>query len=139
MQFDVLVMCTMVNRSSISARNPSFTRPSVVMHVMTSTIKLESSDNLGSTLDRALRDYSGTTGIDLTSHPSLDKFQNCRYPDDVVQLLLERETPSESDRNKYRELIDRLLPAVQILCGFSGLVDGAADLVSPEFLLSDHI
>ena len=105
---------------------------------MTSTIT--SSDNLGSTLGRALHNYSGTTGIDLTNHPSLDKFQNCRSPDDVVQLLLlERETPSESDRNKYRELIDRLLPAVQILCGFSGVVDGAADLVSPEFLLSDHI
>jgi len=99
---------------------------------MTSTIT--SSDNLGLTLGRTLHDYSGTAGIDLTNHLSLDKFQNCCSPDDVVQLLLlERETPSESDRNKYRELIDRLLPAVQILCGFSGLVDGAADLVSSDY------
>jgi hypothetical protein len=97
------------------------------------------SDNLRSTFDRALHDYSWTTGIDLTNHRLLDKFQNCRSPDDVVQLLLERETASESDKDKYRNLIDRLLPVVQIVCGFSGVVDGEADLVSSGFLLSDHI
>jgi hypothetical protein len=105
---------------------------------MTSTIT--SSDNLGSILDRALHDYSGTTGINLTSHPSLNKFQNCRSPDDVIQLLLlQRKTASKSDRDTYRELICRLLPVVQIVCGLSGVVDGAADLVSSGFLLSDHI
>jgi hypothetical protein len=103
---------------------------------MTSTIT--SSANPPSTLDRAFHDYSGTTGIDLINHPSFNKFQNCRSPDDVVQQLLERETAFESDRDKYRDLIDRLLPVVQTVCGFSG-VDDAADLVSPEFLLSDHI
>jgi hypothetical protein len=94
---------------------------------MTSTIT--SSANPLSTLDRAFHDYLETTGIDLTSHPSLDKFQNCRSPDDVVQLLLER----ESDRNKYRKLIDCLLPVVEIVCGFSVVVGGAADLVSSDF------
>jgi hypothetical protein len=140
----------MASQSSISARKPTtvvlvlvvrrsnsapFIRPSAVM---TSTIT--SSDNHGSILGRALHNYSGTTGIDLTNHPSLDKFQNCRSPDDVVQLLLpERETASQRDRDKYRDLIDRLLPVVQIVCGVSGVVDGAADLVSPEFLASDYI
>jgi fungal STAND N-terminal Goodbye domain len=141
----------MASQSSISARKPTtvvlvlvgvvrhsnsapFIRPSVVM---TSTIT--SSDNHGSILGRALHNYSGTTGIDLTNHPSLDKFQNCRSPDDVVQQLLGQETAFESDRDKYRDLIDRLLPVVQIVCGFSGVVDGAADLVSPEFLASDYI
>jgi hypothetical protein len=106
---------------------------------MISTTK--SSDDLLSTLDRALRDYSRTTGIDLTNHPSVDKFQNCRSPDDVVQLLLERETAFESDRDKYRDLIGCLLSVIQIVCGFSGIVDAAADLqvVSSGFLLSDHI
>jgi hypothetical protein len=104
---------------------------------MTSTIT--SSANPLSTLDRAFHDYFGTTGIDLTSHPSVDKFQNCRSPDDVVQVLLGREIAFESDRDKYRDLIDRLLPVVQIVCGFSGVIDGAANLVSSEFLLSDHI
>jgi hypothetical protein len=113
---------------SISARNPPFTRPSVVM---ISTIK--SSDEPRSTLDRALRNYSRTTGIDLTNHPSVDKFQNCHSPDDVVQLLLERKNAFESDRDKYRDLIDRLLPVVQIVCELSGVVDGPADLVSLNF------
>ena len=98
---------------------------------MTSTIT--SSANPLSTLDRAFHDYLETTGIDLTSHPSLDKFQNCRSPDDVVQLLLGRETASESDRDKYRKLIDCLLPVVEIVCGFSVVVGGAADLVSSDF------
>jgi fungal STAND N-terminal Goodbye domain len=92
-----------------------------------------SSANPLSTLDRAFHDYFKTTGIDLTSHPSVNKFQNCRSPDDVVQQLPERETASESDRGKYRDLIDRLLPVVQIICGFSGVVDGVADLVSSDF------
>jgi hypothetical protein len=104
---------------------------------MISTIK--SSDEPRPTPYRALRDYIRTTGIDLTNHPSVDKFQNCRSPNDIVQLLLERETAFESDRDKYRDLIDRLLPVVQIVCGLSGVVDGAADLVSSGFLLSDHI
>jgi hypothetical protein len=106
---------------------------------MTSTVTSESSDNLQSTLGRALHNYSRTTDIDLTNHPSLDKFQNCCSPDDVVRLLLERETASESDWEKYRRLIEGLLPVVQIVCGLSGAIDGVADLVSPEFLLSDHI
>ena len=104
---------------------------------MISTIRF--SDNLPSSLDRALHDYSGTTGIDLSNHPSVNKFQNCRSPNDIVQLLLERETAFESDRDKYRDLIDRLLPVVQIVCELSGVVDGAADPVSSGFLLSDHI
>jgi hypothetical protein len=106
---------------------------------MTSTITF--SANPLSTIDRAFYDYFETSGIDLTSHPSVNKFQNCHSPDDVVQQLLEREplAAPESDRDKYRDLIDRLLPAVQIVCGFSGIIDGVADLVSSEFLLSDHI
>jgi fungal STAND N-terminal Goodbye domain len=92
-----------------------------------------SSANPLSTLDRAFHDYFKTTGIDLTSHPSVNKFQNCCSPDDVVQQLPERETASESDRDKYRDLIDRLLPVIQIICGFSGVVDRVADLVSSDF------
>lgn len=120
--------------TEFSARNSSLNHPTAVMFSA-----ITSSDNLRSAIDRALDDYSKATGMDLSNHPSVDKFQNCRSPDDVVQLLLERKTAFENDRDKYCELINRLLPVFQIVCEFSGIVDEVADLVSSEFPLSNYI
>jgi len=51
-----------------------------------------SSSNFQSILDVALNGSHKHTGIDLTKHPTAAQLQNCQAPDDVVQLLLERET-----------------------------------------------
>jgi hypothetical protein len=50
-------------------------------------------------LDAALDGYAKQTGIDLAKHPSADKLQNCHSLEDVLQLLLERETASRCLRN----------------------------------------
>jgi hypothetical protein len=83
-----------------------------------------------SILDAAFEGYAKQTGIDLTKHPSVDKLQNCHSPEDVVQLLLEKETDFEGYRDKYRKLIECFRPIVQVVHAFSRVLSEAADLVS---------
>jgi hypothetical protein len=78
----------------------------------------------------ALDNYFNQTGIDLTKHPSAEQFQNCRSPDDVLRLLLERESAFTDYRNKYRKLIDSLRPVVQVVHATSSILGEAAGLVS---------
>ena len=82
-------------------------------------------------LDAALESYTKQTGIDLTKHPSADKLQYCHSPEDIVELLLERETAFKDYRNKYGKLIDCVRPAAQIVHAFSGAFGEAAG-VSPR-------
>lgn len=97
--------------------------------VMSSTA---SSANFQSILDAALDSYTKQTGIDLIKHPSAHKLQNCHSTEDIVQLLLERETAFKEYRDKYRKLIDCLRPVVQVVHAFSGTFAKAADLVGPS-------
>ena len=93
-----------------------------------------SSSNFQSILDAALDSYHMQTGIDLTNHPSAEQLHNCRSPDDVVKLLLERETAFRDYRDKYRKLIDCLRPIVKIIYAFSAILGGVSDLVSNQRL-----
>ena len=82
-----------------------------------------------SILNAALERYSKLTGIDLIGHPSAEKVQNCRFPEDIVELLLERETAFKDYRNKYRKLIDCLRPVVQVIHAISGVCGEATAAV----------
>jgi hypothetical protein len=87
------------------------------------------SDNFQSILDAALDSYTKQTGIDLTKHPSADKLKKCRSPDDVLQILSERESAFKDYRDQHRKLIDRLRPVVQVIHAFSAVLGEAAGLV----------
>ena len=89
-----------------------------------------SSSNFQFILDAALDDYSNQTGINLINHPSAEQIQNCQSPDNVLQLLLERESAFKDYRDKYRNLIDSLRPVVQAVHAFSSILGEAAGLVS---------
>jgi len=91
-----------------------------------------SSSKFQSILDAALDDYHKHTGIDLTKHPSAAQLQNCHSPDDVVQLLQERESSFKDYREKYRNLISRLRPVVNVIHALSGIVGEGAGLVSNQ-------
>lgn len=88
------------------------------------------STNFQSVLDAALDSYARQTGVDLTKHPSADKLQNCHSPEDIIQLLSEKETGFKDYRDKYRTLVDHLRPVVQVIHAFSGVLGEAAGLVS---------
>jgi|HubBroStandDraft_3_1064219.scaffolds.fasta_scaffold1569445_1 hypothetical protein len=82
-----------------------------------------------SILDAALDNYSKQTGIDLTKHPSAlaEQLQNCRSSDDIVLILLERESAFRDYREKYSSLINCLHPIIPVVHAFSsvlGEVDG---------------
>ena len=89
-----------------------------------------SSASFQSILDAALDSYARQTEIDLIKHPSADKLQSCRSPEDIIQLLSERETAFKDYRDKYRKLIDRLCPVVKVVLSLSGVLGEAAGLVS---------
>jgi hypothetical protein len=88
-----------------------------------------SSANFQSILDAALDSYTKQTGIDLTKHPSVDKLQNCRSPDDVLHILSEGESAFKDYRDQHRKLIDRLRPVVQVVHAFSAVLGEAVGLV----------
>jgi len=87
-----------------------------------------SSTGFRSILDAAFDSYVKQTGIDLAQHPSADKLQSCHSPEDVLQLLLERETAFKDYRDKHRKLLDGLRPVVQIVHRFSNFLGEVAGL-----------
>src|SRR5712675_3598493 len=95
----------------------------------TTTLPSNSSFNLQLIID-ALADYAKTTGIDLSQNPFANKLQLARAPDDILQLLQEREKAFKEYRSRNRTLINCLSPAVNVLHAFSFTLGEAASLVS---------
>jgi len=91
-----------------------------------------SSSNFQSILDAALDDYHKHTGIDLIKHPSAAQLQDCHSPENVVQLLQERESSFKDYREKHRNLIDYLRPVVNVIHALSGILGEGAGLVSTQ-------
>ena len=87
-------------------------------------------------LDAALVNYRNQTKVDLTKHPSAEKLQNSSSFDDILQLLLERESAFNVYRDKHRKLIDFLRPIVQAVHAFSTICGEAADLVRDQHDIS---
>src|SRR5258708_27812913 len=81
----------LAERSSCEEQGTSRLRPPAtqISPLMSSTTT--SSPNFQYILDAALESYAKQTGIDLTKHPSADKLQDCRSPDDVLRILSETE------------------------------------------------
>ena len=92
-----------------------------------------SSSNLQLIID-ALAEYTRTTGIDLSKNPFAGKFQLARTPDDIVQLLQERERAFKEYRSRNRTLINCLSPVVKVLHTFSSTLGEAVSLVSHTYL-----
>jgi len=104
----------------------------------TTILPSNSSSNLQSIIS-ALADYAKTTGIDLSKSPFAIKLQLARTPDDILQLLQEREKAFKEYRSRNRTLINCLSPAVNVLHAFSSTLGEAVSLVSHPslvFLLS---
>ena len=77
--------------------------------------------------------YRKQTKVDLTKHPSAEKLQNCSSLDEILQLLLERETAFNVYRDKHRKLIDSLRPIVRVVHAFSTICSEAAGLVRDQY------
>jgi hypothetical protein len=94
-----------------------------------------STANFQSVLNASLDSYVKETGVDITKHPSADKLQDCHSPEDVIQLLLEREAVFKDNQDtKIGALIDRLRPAVRVVHALTNVLGDAASLVSSKAL-----
>src|SRR6266403_3995375 len=99
---------------------------------------ISSAENVKLFID-ALADYAKETGKDLSSNPFADKFQQSTSPEDILQLLEEREKAFKEYREGNRRLINCLNPAVKVLHAFSGILGQAASLVSESRHLVCHL
>ena len=95
-----------------------------------------SSSSFQPILDAALVNYRNQTKVDLAKHPSAEKLQNSSSLDDVLQLLLQRESAFNVYRDKHRKLIDSLRPIVQAVHAFSTICAEAAGLVRDQHDIS---
>jgi hypothetical protein len=78
----------------------------------------------------ALDDYTKQTGIDLTKNPFAESLQNCDSPDSILKLLQDRTQAFKDYREGSSKLTNWLIPIVQVLHGFSGILSEVAGLVS---------
>jgi len=83
----------------------------------------------------ALEDYAKETGIDLSKNPFAAKLEQSRSPEDILQLLQEREKAFKEYRDGNRKLISCLSPAVNVLHGFSGILREVVGQVSRTYHL----
>ena len=115
----VLVVCSLLppqrNQASVS--------------LMSSTGQATSSTNFQLIIDNALADYENVTGIDLSRSPFAAKIEQSNSPEDILQLLQERENAFREYRNSNRKLISCLKPSVVIIQAFSTIQE-AVSLVS---------
>jgi hypothetical protein len=77
-----------------------------------------------------LADYAKETGVDLSKNPFAAKLEQLTSPEDILQLLEEREKSFKEYREGNRRLTNFLNPTVKVLHGFSGILSEAAGLVS---------
>ncbi len=106
-----------------------------VAYYMSSTGQPTSStDNVQLIID-ALADYAKETGIDLSKNPFAAKLEQSRSPEDILQLLQEREKAFKEYRDGNRRLISCLSPAVNVLHGFSGILREVVGQVSRTYHL----
>jgi hypothetical protein len=97
---------------------------------MSSTGQATSSTDNVQLIIGALADYAKETGIDLSKSPFAAKLKHSRSPEAILQLLEEQEKAFKEYRDGKPRLINCLNPAVKILHRFSGILSGAAGLVS---------
>jgi fungal STAND N-terminal Goodbye domain len=97
---------------------------------MSSTGQATSSTDNVQLIIGALADYAKETGTDLSKNPFAAKLEQSRSPDTILQLLEGREKAFKEYRDGKRRLTNCLNPAVKVLHRFSGILSGAAGLVS---------
>jgi hypothetical protein len=97
---------------------------------MSSTGQPTSSTSILQSIIDALADYTKVTGIDLSKNPFADAIKRSNSPEDILELLQEREKSFKDYRDTNRRLISCLRPAVNVIQAFSGILGEAVSLVS---------
>jgi hypothetical protein len=78
----------------------------------------------------ALSDYAHRMEIDVSQNPFAKEFQRTNTPDDILDLLQQRENAFIQYRNRNRTLINSFSPAVRVLHILSQKLGDVVSLVS---------
>lgn len=78
----------------------------------------------------ALANYAKATGVDLSKNPFATNLKQFESPDDILQLLEERQKVFREYRDENRKLINCLRLIVIVFHRFSGILGKAVSLVS---------
>ena len=78
----------------------------------------------------ALTSYADRTGIDLSKNPFAEKLQLSNSPDDILELLHDREKAFKEYREGNRRLINCITPIVDVVHVLSGCLGEALSVVS---------
>ena len=95
-----------------------------------STFQPPSSSSNIQLITNALVDYAKITGIDLSNNPFATALEQSNSPEEILQLIQEREKAFKEYRDGNRQLITSLSPAVRVIQAFSGILGEAVSLVS---------
>jgi fungal STAND N-terminal Goodbye domain len=106
---------------------------------MSSTGQSTSSPSTIQSIIDALADYAKVTGIDLSNNPFAVSIEHSNSPEDILEILQEREKAFKEYRDGDRRLISCLRPAVQVIQAFSGILGEAVNLVSHKHIPSSKL
>ena len=102
---------------------------------MSSTGQTTSSASNVQVIVDALAEYAKITGIDLSESSIVGTLEQSNSAEAILQLLQGREKEFKEYRDGNRGLISCLSPAVKVLQAFSGILGGAAGMVSHTYNL----
>lgn len=100
---------------------------------MASTGQVTSSTSNITLFTDALADYAKRTGIDLSTHPFVDKLEQLDSLEAIHKLLQERKEAFNKFRNRYQRLIKCITPCVEVLNTISNTLGEALSLPAVSY------
>jgi fungal STAND N-terminal Goodbye domain len=114
---------------SIPSEHKNLNKPSKLFLMLSTRQSTSPTSTIQSIID-ALADYTKVTGIDLSKDSFAAAIEHLNSPEDVLELLQEREKAFKEYRDGNRGLISCLRPTVNVIQAFSGILGEAVSLVS---------
>ncbi|KAH9015523.1 hypothetical protein EDB84DRAFT_1443404 [Lactarius hengduanensis] len=107
---------------------------------MSTSLRVSSTSNFQSILDKALIEYKKKTGKDLITHSLADQIKNCDSPEAILTVLQGKANELKPSQSSDDRLTKWLTPTVNILTAFSStLGDGVSTVFPPSKVIFSAI
>ncbi|KAH9014001.1 hypothetical protein EDB85DRAFT_894151 [Lactarius pseudohatsudake] len=107
---------------------------------MSTSLRVSSTSNFQSILDKALIEYKKKTGKDLITHSLADQIKNCDSPEAILTVLQGKANELKRSQSSDDRLTKWLTPTVNILSAFSStLGDGVSTVFPPSKVIFSAI
>ncbi|KAH8985186.1 hypothetical protein EDB92DRAFT_1950202 [Lactarius akahatsu] len=107
---------------------------------MSTSLRVSSTSNFQSILDKALIEYKKKTGKDLIVHSLADQIKDCDSPEAILTVLQGKANELKRSQSSDDRLTKWLTPTVNILTAFSStLGDGVSTVFPPSKIIFSAI